>query len=40
MSPLDRVDNMKGSDKAFAHTERTDNKKGIEAVNLARENVP
>lgn len=40
MSHLDKVDEVKGLDGAFAHTERTGNRKGIAAVNLARENVP
>lgn len=40
MSPHDEVDKVKGLDGAFAHTERTDNRKGIIAVNLAREDVP
>lgn len=40
VSPLDKVDKVKSLDRAFAHTERTDNRQGIAAVNLARENVP
>lgn len=40
MSHLDKMDEVKGLDGAFAHTERTDNREGIAAVNLARENVP
>ena len=37
MSPLEKVGKVKGLDEAFAYTERTDNRKGIAAVNLARE---
>lgn len=40
LSPLDMVDKVKGLDEAYTSTERTDNRKGIAAVNLAREKVP
>lgn len=39
-SPRDKVDRAKGLDGAFARTERTGNRKGVAAVNLARERVP
>lgn len=40
MSPLDKADKMQGLGRAFNRTGRTDNRKGIAAVNLAAEGVP